>query len=117
MPEGNESRLVCNIEKEQVIWTIDGHQIRTGADENFQPASNSTLIIKNTARDGASGGMFRVSCLGRISYATDGRIYRVHVTKGKFISFAFISLTSSGICLMFKFNSCTVKMLCWLNHN
>ena len=85
MPEGNESRLVCNIEKEQVIWTIDGHQIRTGADENFQPASNSTLIIKNTARDGASGGMFRVSCLGRISYATDGRIYRVHLTKGKFM--------------------------------
>ena len=93
VPEGNESTLVCDVQKEQVIWVIDGTPI--SGNENFQPASNSTLIIKNTASDGASGGMFLVSCIGKNSRATDGRTYRVHLTKG-IIGFVFISLTSSA---------------------
>lgn len=81
MSEGQEFTLVCNVEKEQVIWMIDGIPTTSG-NENFQPASNSTLIIRNSASDGTSGGIFRVTCMGKISHATDGRIYRVHLTKG-----------------------------------
>ena len=92
-----ESTLVCNVEKQQVIWMIDDSPTSARGNENFQPASNSTLIIKNSASDGASGGTFRVSCMGRNSSMTDGRIYRVHLTKG-IINFVFISLKSSAFC-------------------
>ena len=78
--EGEEYTLFCNVQEEQVIWKIDG--IPTRGNENFQPSSNSTLIIRNSASDGESGGKFVVSCIGNSSRVTDGRIYYVHLTKG-----------------------------------
>lgn len=81
MPEGKELTLFCNIQNEQIIWKVDG--IRTRGNENFQLASNSTLIIRNSASDGTFGGTFLVSCMGNVSNATVGRIYRVQLTKGK----------------------------------
>ena len=92
VPEGKEVTLFCNIQEKQVVWKIDG--IQTSGNENFQLASNSTLIIRNSASDGTLGGMFLVSCMGNISRMTDGRIYRVQLTKG-IITFVFMSLTSS----------------------
>ena len=78
--EGKEYTLFCNVQNEQVIWNIDG--IPTSGNENFQPSSNSTLIIRNSASDGRFGGKFVVSCIGNSSHVTDGRVYHVHLTKG-----------------------------------
>ena len=91
MPEGENVTLFCNLEKEQVIWKIN----RTREHKNFQPAYNSTLIISNAELDGTFGGVFVVECMANNSNVTDGRIYRVHLTKG-IIDFVSIYIQGLG---------------------